>query len=182
MSSSRPLQILNAGVLALALVATSCSSSGSGDHADSHASVPAHTASLRRTHAQAVGGPHHVDTELHHRRRSRLARHRMDYNTTAAEPDRHGGRDQASLRDVAGTQLTALLRQYHILTAADLITAAKANGTDKSRRRRTSGTRNADSIADFLARANPDNWPAAQMRSDDHDHLDQSRSPKRLTT
>ncbi len=73
--------------------------------------------------------------------------------------------------DAAGAQLTALLRQ-HILTAADLVTAAKAENTagvnDASARWRT----NADDIADFLSDANPKRWPPEALRAAMRHHLD----------
>jgi len=170
MSSSRPLQILNAGVLALALVATSCSS-GSAEHATHDSVAPAHTASLRddmrklwedhitwtRNYiiAAEAGSP---DTDA---TATRLLQNQTDI----------GDAIKPLYGDAAGAQLTALLRD-HILTAADLITAAKANDTDKVTATKDKWYANADSIADFLSKANPDNWPAAQMRQMMHDHLD----------
>jgi len=73
--------------------------------------------------------------------------------------------------DAAGDQLTALLRD-HILTAADLITAAKAGDNAKLTAAKTKWYANADQIADFLAAANPKYWPADQMRTEMHSHLD----------
>lgn len=73
--------------------------------------------------------------------------------------------------DAAGTQLTALLRD-HILTAGDLIVAAKAGDSAKVASTKDQWYANADQIADFLSTANPANWPAADMRTMMHDHLD----------
>ncbi len=73
--------------------------------------------------------------------------------------------------DAAGTQLTALLRD-HILTAGDLIVAAKAGDSVKVASTKDQWYANADQIADFLSTANPANWPAADMRAMMHDHLD----------
>ena len=73
--------------------------------------------------------------------------------------------------DAAGTQLTALLRA-HILTAGDLIAAAKAGDTAKVATTKDQWYANSDQIADFLSTANPGNWPAAEMRTMMHDHLD----------
>jgi hypothetical protein len=73
--------------------------------------------------------------------------------------------------DAAGAQLTALLRA-HILTAADLITAAKSGNDAGVRDASARWYANADSIADFLSGANPRNWPAAAMRSNMKHHLD----------
>jgi len=171
MSSSRPLQILNAGVLALALVATSCSSSGSGEHATHDSVPPAHTASLRddmrklwedhitwtRNYiiAAEAGSP---DTDA---TATRLLQNQTDI----------GDAIKPLYGEAAGAQLTALLRD-HILTAADLITAAKANDTATVAATKDKWYANADSIADFLSKANPGNWPGAQMRQMMHDHLD----------
>ena len=171
MSSSRPLHVLNAGALALALVITSCSSSGSGDKAAHDSTVPVHTASLRddmrklwedhitwtRNYiiAAEAGSP---DTDA---TATRLLQNQTDI----------GDAMKPLYGDAAGTQLTALLRD-HILTAADLITAAKANDADKVAATKDKWYANADAIADFLAKANPENWPAAEMRQMMHDHLD----------
>ena len=171
MSSSRPLHVLNAGALALALVITSCSSSGSGDHATHDSTVPVHTASLRddmrklwedhitwtRNYiiAAEAGSP---DTDA---TATRLLQNQTDI----------GDAIKPLYGDAAGTQLTSLLRD-HILTAADLITAAKANDADKVAATKDKWYANADAIADFLAKANPENWPAAEMRQMMHDHLD----------
>jgi hypothetical protein len=73
--------------------------------------------------------------------------------------------------DAAGDQLTALLKD-HILTAADLLTAAKAGDNAKVTAATTKWYANADQIADFLAGANPKYWPAAEMRDEMHAHLD----------
>jgi hypothetical protein len=171
MSSSRPLQVLNAGALALALLITSCSSSGSGDKAAHDSTVPVHTASLRddmrklwedhitwtRNYiiAAEAGSP---DTDA---TATRLLQNQTDI----------GDAIKPLYGDAAGTQLTSLLRD-HILTAADLITAAKANDADKLAATKDKWYANADAIADFLAKANPNNWPAAEMRQMMHDHLD----------
>ncbi len=71
----------------------------------------------------------------------------------------------------AGAGLTALLRS-HTLTAAQLIAAAKSGDTSAVRSASQSWYANADSIADFLSRANPRQWPAATLREGMHMHLD----------
>jgi len=72
--------------------------------------------------------------------------------------------------NAAGDQLTSLLRE-HILIAADLVKAAKANNTAGVTNANTRWTANADQIAAFLSKANPKNWPEAEMRQMMHDHL-----------
>jgi hypothetical protein len=70
----------------------------------------------------------------------------------------------------AGDQLTALLKD-HILISADVVAAAKANDQAKLADANKRWFANADQIADFLSKANPKNWPAAEMRTMMHDHL-----------
>jgi hypothetical protein len=73
--------------------------------------------------------------------------------------------------EAAGDRLAGLLRE-HIAIAAELITAAKAGDdaavADANRR----WYANANQIARFLHRANPANWPLAEMRSMMREHLD----------
>src|SRR5262245_57306133 len=73
--------------------------------------------------------------------------------------------------DAAGNQLTALLRT-HILTAADLVAAAKAGDDDALQLAHDAWYANADEIAAFLSNANPKQWPFAEMQQMMHDHLD----------
>ena len=72
--------------------------------------------------------------------------------------------------DAAGNQLTALLKD-HILISADVVAAAKANDQAKLADANRRWSANADQIADFLSKANPKNWPNAEMRTMMHDHL-----------
>lgn len=71
----------------------------------------------------------------------------------------------------AGDQLTALLTD-HIAIAADVITAAKAGDDAATTAALDRWYRNADDIAVFLATANPDSWPADEMKAMMRDHLD----------
>ena len=73
--------------------------------------------------------------------------------------------------DAAGERLTALLRQ-HILTAADLVTAARTGDTAAVRTASARWYANADEIADFLSSANPGSWPRATLRAEMRHHLD----------
>jgi hypothetical protein len=72
--------------------------------------------------------------------------------------------------DAAGDQLTSLLRS-HILIAADVVNAAKANNTAALNDANTKWFANADDIAVFLNKANPKNWPLNAMKQMMHDHL-----------
>jgi len=67
--------------------------------------------------------------------------------------------------------LTALLRQ-HILIAADVVSAAKANDTAGLNANMARWQANADDIGDFLGAANPEHWPAAEMKAMMRQHLD----------
>jgi hypothetical protein len=62
----------------------------------------------------------------------------------------------------AGQQLTTLLKE-HISIAVDLIKAAKAS--DKAGQQLADGRwqQNAEQIADFLSKANPQHWPRATL-------------------
>ena len=73
--------------------------------------------------------------------------------------------------DAAGDQLTALLDE-HILTAADLLTAAKAGDDAAFAETNEAWYANARAIAGFLHEANPRHWPLADMRQMMKDHLD----------
>ena len=73
--------------------------------------------------------------------------------------------------DGTGDRLTTLLRQ-HILTAAELVAAAKAGNTADVQAASTRWYSNADEIGDFLAGANPRRWPSERTRTDMRHHLD----------
>lgn len=73
--------------------------------------------------------------------------------------------------EAAGNQLTGLLEE-HILTAADLLGAAKAGNTEAFEEASDAWYRNARQIARFLHEANPRHWPLAEMRQMMRDHLD----------
>jgi hypothetical protein len=72
--------------------------------------------------------------------------------------------------NAAGDQLTKLLRE-HITTAADLLKAAKSGNNSGFEDANKRWFANADEIASFLSKANP-NWPLADMKKMMHDHLD----------
>jgi hypothetical protein len=73
--------------------------------------------------------------------------------------------------DAAGTKLTELLKE-HILGAADLLAAAKANNQPEVAKQKARWFKNADDIAVFLSGANPKNWPEATMKAEMKIHLD----------
>jgi hypothetical protein len=71
----------------------------------------------------------------------------------------------------AGAQLTALLRT-HILTAADLLAAAKAGDAAATEEASDRWYANAHDIAVFLHDANPSQWPLADLDAMMKSHLD----------
>jgi hypothetical protein len=73
--------------------------------------------------------------------------------------------------DAAGAQLTSLLRE-HIVTAADILAAAKADDSAQLDEAKARWYTNADDIATFLSQANPESWPLAEMKSMMREHLD----------
>jgi hypothetical protein len=70
----------------------------------------------------------------------------------------------------AGSQLTNLLKQ-HIMIAADVTKAAKANNAAQVAAQQKLWSANADQLAAFLASANPA-WPRATVRDALQKHLD----------
>ncbi len=73
--------------------------------------------------------------------------------------------------DPAGDQLTSLLKD-HILTAVDLLAAAKTGDNAKFEAANKRWYENANQIAALLNSANPENWPLSDMQSMMKSHLD----------
>jgi hypothetical protein len=71
----------------------------------------------------------------------------------------------------AGADLGALLR-VHILTAADVVTAAKAGDTDALNAAKDAWYANAHDIAVFLHELNPRHWPLSDLDAMMKEHLD----------
>jgi hypothetical protein len=70
----------------------------------------------------------------------------------------------------AGKRLTALLKE-HIMIAVELCAAAKAKDDKAVDRHNKTWTKNADEIATFLGKANP-NWPEKTVKDLLHLHLE----------
>lgn len=70
----------------------------------------------------------------------------------------------------AGKKLTGLLKE-HIMIAVELVAAAKAKNDANVTKHSKAWTKNADSIATFLGKANP-NWPEATVKDLLHLHLE----------
>jgi hypothetical protein len=73
--------------------------------------------------------------------------------------------------EAAGDHVTALLRD-HILTAAEIIAAARGGKTQEQAEAAERWYANGDEIAAFLSSANPDNWPLVDMQAHMTSHLD----------
>lgn len=73
--------------------------------------------------------------------------------------------------DAAGEKLTGLLRT-HIVGAAELLAAAKANDAPRLEAAKKAWSVNGDEIAAFLSGANPAHWPLPDMLSMMRTHLD----------
>jgi hypothetical protein len=73
----------------------------------------------------------------------------------------------------AGTELTSLLHA-HIAIAVEVLQAAKIGKTATFNAANDRWYANANSIADFLAKANPQHWPQDMMRQMMKTHLDQT--------
>ncbi len=71
--------------------------------------------------------------------------------------------------DAAGAELTRLLKE-HIVIAADLLKAAKADNKAGFEASNKKWFTNADEISAFLSKANP-NWKLDDMKKMMHDHL-----------
>ncbi|MBK5289600.1 MAG: hypothetical protein JJE46_14150 [Acidimicrobiia bacterium] len=180
-SSFRARTALAVGVLAAALIATACSS-GSGNRADAARPAPSKALATRvATHRSALHDGMRKLWEDH------ITWTRLyiisaeagspDLDTTAQRLLQNqsdiGDAIKPFYGDAAGAKLTALLRD-HILTAGDLIAAAKAGDTTKVATTKAAWYTNGNQIADFLAAANPTNWPAAETRPMMRDHLDKT--------
>src|SRR4051794_5667599 len=72
-----------------------------------------------------------------------------------------------------GRALTGLLKE-HITGAVALLQAPKSGDADAIAKAKTAWYANANEIADFLAKANPRNWPRREMRTMMRVHLDQT--------
>jgi hypothetical protein len=73
--------------------------------------------------------------------------------------------------EAAGNHVTALLRD-HILTAAELVAAAKAGNQAAVEATAAAWYQNGDEIATALSSLNPRSWPLADMKAHMKDHLD----------
>jgi len=145
---------------------------------------PAQT-DVRHTHSAATGQTAHLRRDMRKLWEDHVSWTRLYIISALADlPDKDATskrliQNQADIGDAvkpfygddAGNKLTALLKD-HILVAVDLIDAAKANDKAKQNDATRRWQANADEIATFLSKANPQNWPEAEMKSMMREHLD----------
>lgn len=73
--------------------------------------------------------------------------------------------------DDAAKKLASLLRE-HILIAVKVVNAAKADHKEELDQAQKEWTQNADDLAAFLSKANPDNWSENDLKTMLHKHLE----------
>jgi hypothetical protein len=172
---------LVAVLASIALVAVAC---GSGDN-NEKTSEPPSTSSSTSTAA------HTDSTELRSAMRKVWADHMQwtyatvdafFHNAKALDPtlqcllanqDDIGNAIKPFYGDAAGAQLTALLRT-HINQAVPVLKAAQAGDDEALKKAQDDWYANAQEIADFLTKANPDNWPASATGPALKMHIDQT--------
>ena len=88
-----------------------------------------------------------------------------------ANQDEIGNAIKPYYGEAAGTELTRLLKD-HIAVAGELLTAAKSGDTAAVGDAKTRWYANADDIARFLAKANPEHWPEGEKAKMMRTHLD----------
>jgi hypothetical protein len=178
------ITLIAAPLAVLALTTTACASSRAAEPARA---VPAHAVDVMHT----MSGARAAKAALHDAMRKLWEEHvawtrlaivafadgSPDFDATAARLMQNqvdiGNAIKPYFGDAAGDALAALLHD-HIAIAVDILTAAKAGDTAAFDSAKTRWYANADQIADFLANANPKNWPDAAMRQMMRVHLDQT--------
>jgi hypothetical protein len=161
---------LTALVLGIALIAAACSSGGDGDHAmDERASS---ARGQLRDDMREVWEDHVTWTRVVI---ISAAADLPDYQAAVGRllqnQDEIGNAIKPYYGEAAGTELTRLLKD-HIAIAGDLLVAARESDTAAVGDANTRWYANADDIARFLAKANPDHWPEREMTRMMRTHLD----------
>jgi hypothetical protein len=173
---------LVAALAAIALVAAAC---GSSDNSDK-AAAPSSSSST-----STAAAAHTDPTELRSAMRKVWADHmQWTYATVdaffhdakaldptlqrlLANQDDIGNAIKPFYGDAAGAQLTALLRT-HINQAVPVLKAAQAGDDAALKKAQDDWYANAQQIADFLTKANPDSWPASATGPALKMHIDQT--------
>jgi hypothetical protein len=171
---------LLAGLLAIAMVASACGSDGDGKSAASKSSsTPAATkhrgesddlrAAMRKAWAEHMQWTYAtVDAFFHDQKALDPTLQRLLKNQ-----DDIGNAIKPFYGDAAGAQLTALLRT-HINEAVPVLKAAQAGDQVALKKAQDDWYANAQQVADFLTKANPDNWPASATGPALKMHIDQT--------
>jgi hypothetical protein len=164
-----------AAVLTLGVVATAVAIAPSGLHGAAHADKPDKVAfhdAMRK-----LWEDHITWTRLFIVSAATLPDNLPDTGPTAdrllANQDDIGDALRPFYGDEVGDAVTALLRD-HILTAADIITAAKAGDQAAVDEAVATWYANANEIADALSALNPKHWPQDEMRTMMKAHLDRT--------
>ena len=173
---------LVAALVAIALVAAAC---GSDDN-DEKTAAPSSTSSSTATAQQSADS-----IELRSTMRKLWADHmQWTYATVAAffhdanaldptlqrllaNQDDIGNAVKSFYGDDAGAKLTELLRT-HINEAVPVLKAAQAGDDAALKKAQNDWYANAQQIADFLTKANPDNWPQSATAPALEMHIDQT--------
>lgn len=166
-SATRALAALSLGT---ALIAAACSSGGGGDHAtDEPASSPRGQLrdDMREVWEDYVTWTRVVIISA----AADLPDYQAAVGRLLQNQDEIGNAVKPFYGEAAGTELTRLLKD-HIASAGDLLVAAKKGDTAAVGDANTRWYANADDVARFLARANPDHWPEREMTRMMRTHLD----------
>jgi hypothetical protein len=168
LDSNRHWRFLAAGLFALALLVPSCGAPASGEHdgtplkqdlalrEDMRKLWEDHIMWTRLVIVSTVAGLPDLDATT-----QRLLQNQTDI----------GNEIKPYYGDEAGTRLTALLRE-HIIGAANILAAAKGKDAVKLEAGKKAWYANADTIAAFLAAANPKAWAVSDMQTMMRKHLD----------
>ena len=164
------MRALTALVLGVALIAAACSGGDGDDHAmDARASS---ASAQLRDDMREVWEDHVTWTRVVI---ISAAADLPDYQAAVgrllANQDEIGNAIKPYYGEAAGTELTRLLKD-HIAVAGDLLVAAKNGDTAAVGDTKARWYANADEIAGFLAKANPEHWAQGEMAKMMRTHLD----------
>jgi cytochrome c2 len=172
---------LVAALDAIALVAAACGSSDNNKNSAAPSSTSSSTSTVARTDSselrsamRKVWADHMqwtyatVDAFFHDQKALDPTLQRL-----LANQDDIGNAIKPFYGDAAGAQLTALLRT-HINEAVPVLKAAQAGDQAALKKAQDDWYANAQQIADFLTKANPDNWPASATGPALKMHIDQT--------
>ncbi|MEI9429836.1 acetylglutamate kinase [Mesorhizobium sp. Cs1299R1N3] len=120
-----------------------------------------------------MGRSHHLHAQLHYQRTRRPDTDDIAKRLLQNQDD-IGDAVKPYYGDAAGQKLATLLKD-HIKIATEVVKAAKSGSKDKLAAAQKKWTDNADDIAMFLCKANP-NWSEQDMKEMLHKHLELTTS------